>query len=259
MNRPPSKHDQGNYDQEIDIQESQVQGHVGQAGRNLYQATLPRNVEVSRSDRPLDPKQDRKYRKVLLNKVRNQWIKRLLQSALKTQSIIDLNLEEREDILKPQPKMEQAIPGQQRQDLPAGTQIIDIFRQRGQGARMLILGQPGAGKSVALWMLARDLLDEAELNPEQPIPVYFLLSTWQENQSIADWLVPELKEKYGVSETLGRHWVENERLLLLLDGLDEVRENLQEDCVEAINDFLGKHGSIEPIWDLNKGLQVASA
>ena len=77
----------------------------------------------------------------------------------------------------------------------------------------------------------------------QPIPVVFNLSTWTiQNPSIFDWLVGELSSKYQIPQRFGRPWLEKPRLLLLLDGLDEVNPNHRGVCVEAINDFLEKSG-----------------
>ena len=60
----------------------------------------------------------------------------------------------------------------------------------------------------------------------QPIPVVLNLSSWTPRQSLADWLVSELKSKYYVSLKIGQPWVDSDELLLLLDGLDEVQSDI---------------------------------
>jgi hypothetical protein len=91
--------------------------------------------------------------------------------------------------------------------------------------------------------LARDTITRAEGAPTQPIPVVFNLSSWAEKrQSIAEWLVNELNFKYNIPRRVARPWVENEDLLLLLDGLDEVKLEHRQACVKAINDFRQEHG-----------------
>lgn len=55
------------------------------------------------------------------------------------------------------------------------------------------------------------------------------------SQSILDWLVEELKSKYGIRKDIGEQWLEKRLLLPMLDGLDEVKVELQESCVSAIN------------------------
>ncbi|WP_407892415.1 NACHT domain-containing protein [Scytonema sp. NUACC26] len=116
----------------------------------------------------------------------------------------------------------------------------------GAGRSLLILGEPGSGKTTTLLELARDLLQEAELDINQPIPVVFNLSAWvNENITIADWLVRELNTKYQVSKEIGKTWIKNQQLLLLLDGLDEVLAERRDVCVEAINKFCREYGETE--------------
>ena len=68
------------------------------------------------------------------------------------------------------------------------------------------------------------------------------LSSWGENkQPIAEWLIEELNTKYYIPERIAQLWVDNDELLLLLDGLDEVALSHREDCVKEINDFLQAH------------------
>jgi predicted NACHT family NTPase len=51
-----------------------------------------------------------------------------------------------------------------------------VFDRLGGG--LLILGAPGSGKTTALLELARHLLDKAEADEHQPIPVVFNLVSW---------------------------------------------------------------------------------
>ncbi len=61
---------------------------------------------------------------------------------------------------------------------------------------LLVLGEPGAGKTTMLLELARDLLSRAERDPIKPMPVIFSLSAWTEAKpSLAEWLVDELNAK----------------------------------------------------------------
>ena len=52
----------------------------------------------------------------------------------------------------------------------------------------------------------------------------------------------ELSSKYQIPKRFGRPWLEKQRLLLLLDGLDEVNPNHRGVCVKAINEFVEKSG-----------------
>jgi hypothetical protein len=91
--------------------------------------------------------------------------------------------------------------------------------------------------------LTRDLLDRAEQDPADPIPVVFNLSSWAtRRQSLDKWLVEELRDRYDVPRSIGRAWVRDEQVLPLLDGLDEVARTHRAACVEAINAFRDQHG-----------------
>jgi DNA polymerase III delta prime subunit len=125
--------------------------------------------------------------------------------------------------------------------MPTDAKVIDLFDSH--EGELLILGEPGSGKTTAMLELARTLLERAEQDPGQPMPVVLNLSTWSEEQSLfADWLVAELNIRYDVPKGIGKRWVEEDRLALLLDGLDEVAEEQRSACVVAINEFRQEHG-----------------
>ena len=108
---------------------------------------------------------------------------------------------------------------------------------------MLILGQPGSGKTTTLLTLLRELVTRAEGNSAWPIPVVFHLSSWDDPHLPLDaWLVNELSDKYQIPRKIGKEWLEHHRLLLLLDGLDEVTPENRAACVEAINRFAREIG-----------------
>ena len=52
-------------------------------------------------------------------------------------------------------------------------------------------------------------------------------------------------EKYQVSRSLAKEWVESQQLILLLDGLDEVKLAQRDACVQALNQFIQTHGLTE--------------
>jgi hypothetical protein len=105
---------------------------------------------------------------------------------------------------------------------------------------LLILGEPGSGKTTSLLDLARTLLDRAGDDIKERVPIVLNLSSWKKRQPLAEWMSGELSEKYRVPVKIARSWIENKNLLPLLDGLDEVGTTLQPDCVAAINTFIEK-------------------
>ncbi|MGW4441249.1 NACHT domain-containing protein [Streptomyces sp. NPDC004682] len=107
------------------------------------------------------------------------------------------------------------------------------------GGRLLILGEPGSGKSTQLLRLGETLLSSENPQDQERCPVILLLATWQPHTSSFDrWLVTELREHYQIAPDLAERWLRDGTLLLLLDGLDEVPEEERGHCLEALNAFL---------------------
>jgi energy-coupling factor transporter ATP-binding protein EcfA2 len=182
------------------------------------------------------------YRQILLSKVNNYWIKRVLENSLYNKFPINIKLERCFDILA----LGYEIPEITRQSIPENKSIIDIFDELGSGQTTLILGSPGSGKTIMLLVLANILIKRAKQDVNLPIPVVLNLSSWKNaKQKIEHWLIQELYTNYQVLKPLGKSWIEKQQLLLLLDGLDEVKKELREDCVQAINQFYMDHGKTE--------------
>jgi hypothetical protein len=113
--------------------------------------------------------------------------------------------------------------------------VRDVFDELGWS--LLILGEPGAGKTVALLQLVKDLLQSWEENPG-PLAVVFNLSSWAlRRDPLVDWLATELGAKYQIPRQIALSWLNGRHILPFLDGLDEVRADARAACVERINEF----------------------
>lgn len=123
--------------------------------------------------------------------------------------------------------------------LDAGTQIVEVFNRPELSRKLLVLGEPGSGKTTMMLELAQDLLQRTTADKAEPIPILISLSSWKKpEQSIFEWLVGELQRKYGVRQDFAQRWLEKKQLLPLLDGLDEVAPQHQKACALALNDWL---------------------
>jgi DNA polymerase III delta prime subunit len=103
---------------------------------------------------------------------------------------------------------------------------------------LLILGEPGSGKTTTLLNLAQALLERARDDLKERVPIILNLSSWKKKLPLAEWISGELSEKYRVPSKIARSWIQRDYLLLLLDGLDEIETVRQPDCVAAINSFI---------------------
>ncbi|MDJ0796549.1 MAG: NACHT domain-containing protein [Calothrix sp. MO_167.B12] len=196
----------------------------------------------------IDIKKQNNPRQNLLDKVDKYWVEGILKKALHLEkAVIELGLEEHFDVVTAN---QRENPNQEKQDLPEGTRAIDIFGELKNKRTMLILGEPGSGKTTALLEIAQELIRDAKQNTDLPIPVVLNISSWageRRTKPLADWLVQELNRIYQFSKEQCKSWVRNQQLLLLLDGLDEVRESQRGACIQKINEFLRENDKTEMV------------
>ncbi|RLI48451.1 MAG: hypothetical protein DRP09_21450 [Candidatus Thorarchaeota archaeon] len=224
-NNPPPSHQQAEGHH---IAQAQGAGAIATVITNIFRGSTAEQRAL-------------RNRQAMLQLVRNTWIKGVLEQSLHGAAMIELGLEERAEAVERPWDMVVQTPDQPKRPLPPGAKIADVFDEMNRA--LLVLGEPGSGKTTMLLELARDTIARAEQDPIQPIPVVFNLSSWAEKrQPLVEWLVEELNTKYHIPKKIAHLWVENDELLLLLDGLDEIRAEHREACVEAINDFRQEHG-----------------
>jgi class 3 adenylate cyclase len=184
-------------------------------------------------------------RQIILNKVRNFWVEGVLETSIHDKALIELGLQTRLDAIAHPWQMDWATSEEARKPLPTGTKAINQFDRLGTGRTLLILGDPGAGKTTTLLEITRELIVRAQRDSDLAMPIVFNLSSWQEKQSIADWMVLELNTKYQVPKKIGKAWVSAQQILPMLDGLDEVSSDRRNACVEAINRYHGDYVQTE--------------
>lgn len=180
----------------------------------------------------------------LLRRVKTNWIDNVLENSLYENIFIQSGMiVSPDDVLDPWDTVARHNTFGD-YALPENTPITEVFEQMNR--QMLILGEPGSGKTTTLLKIARDLLQYAEADASQPIPVVFPLSPWTKSfPSLEEWFIDELNKRYQIPRTAASRFIQDEKLILLLDGLDEVNEAYRADCVEAINHFLEQHGLID--------------
>lgn len=179
----------------------------------------------------------------LIIRVEETWIHQYLPNSLSQLPTLVLELENQRSQLSQYRNIlwENPHDFSRATPLPPETPLIEQFNAIRPLRRLLILGAPGSGKTIALLELLRALIEEAKENASQPIPVVFNLSTYglpPEGRDFTNWVVTQLEEQYSVTKSRGRRFIESQKLLLLLDGLDEVRPSLRNICIRRINEFL---------------------
>ncbi len=176
----------------------------------------------------------------LLERIEQDWIKGVLEASLHHKAWLELGLDWREDAVEHPWDRIVVAPNRPIQTLSKEDSITGVFDAAHH--TLLVLGEPGAGKTTTVLELARDLIARARASAHEPAPVVLALSTWRgQHKDLMDWLVAELGLRYQVPKRVARTWLEEGRLVLILDGLDEVVAERRAACVDAINAFEQEH------------------
>ncbi len=166
-------------------------------------------------------------------RVYQYWVQGVMQTALKEVETVGLALDmQPEAVIRDTRRKigDIKLPNDSRHI----RQVYDTFKS------FLILGDPGAGKTIMLLQLAESLILKPPPTHSNAIPLVLNLSSWSlKSQPLQDWLEDEVWRSYRVRGNRVRRWLADDRLILLLDGLDEVKEEggQRAACVEAINAF----------------------
>jgi predicted NACHT family NTPase len=175
-----------------------------------------------------------KDRANLLEQVRFYHIENILESSLHEAVIHDLKIEHKARDL--QNKLGVILRDKKDEILNTDEQIAATF-DNAEG-RLLITAEPGGGKTTVMLRIARHRIAQALQNSDFPIPVVFNLSEWTEKQqSISEWIVDRLQNRYYMSKEAATQLVKTYKILPLLDGLDEVPVEHRPACLSAINKF----------------------
>ncbi|SLM45459.1 membrane hypothetical protein [Nitrospira sp. ND1] len=181
------------------------------------------------------PQEQRAQLLILLDRVQEYWVDGVLKHSLHHEVLISLGKHAMDETVEPPWKHVIALPADRRLLLLQDRNINTIFDATGL---LLILGEPGAGKTTSLLELAASLIQKAKNDPKERVPIVLNLSSWETKQSLEEWMAVELSAKYRVPMTIARTWLTQDYLVPLLDGLDEVHTAIQPDCVAAINAFI---------------------
>ncbi|WP_181384028.1 NACHT domain-containing protein, partial [Streptomyces sp. NWU339] len=128
-----------------------------------------------------------------------------------------------------------------------GAEIARVF-ERVPTRRLVVLGEPGAGKTMLLIRLLLALLERRR--PGGPVPVLFPLASWDPaRQDLYPWMADQLARDHPALHapahppqpspgTQARALLEQRLILPILDGLDELPEAVRARALYAINQVL---------------------
>jgi hypothetical protein len=104
------------------------------------------------------------------------------------------------------------------------TGIVAYYR-RVNPARLVITGEPGAGKTLIALDLLLGLLTSPDHADTDPVPVRLSLAGWDTDRSFRQWLADQVHQHFrdrGITAADALVLVDHHRILPVLDGLDEM-------------------------------------
>ncbi|MCE7010861.1 NACHT domain-containing protein [Kibdelosporangium philippinense] len=118
--------------------------------------------------------------------------------------------------------------------------VVTKFRQL-PSRQLVVLGEPGAGKTVLAILLTLGLL--ADQPPGEPVPVLLPLASWNPRQEhLHGWLARKLVQEYpglantaAYGEDAALRLVLEGRIIPILDGLDETPPGLHAAAIDALD------------------------
>lgn len=103
--------------------------------------------------------------------------------------------------------------------------------------RVVILGEPGAGKTFSLWRIAAETAQTALKDKRAPLPVVIPLNLWtQAEQSLAAFVVQQMGALAPEFERL----CQEQRLLPLFDALNEIPHEQQPHKLQQVRAWLAQ-------------------
>jgi hypothetical protein len=110
--------------------------------------------------------------------------------------------------------------------------IYEKFYRDIRGGRLVIVGEPGYGKTLlAIELVLQILLARRAGDPAAgKLPVPVSVAGWDGTDDLTTWLTRRLEEEWHLTPVIGRMLIQRHLILPVLDGLDEIgtRQTLEK-------------------------------
>ena len=127
----------------------------------------------------------------------------------------------------------------------ASTGDLETIREYYQSLspqRLVILGEPGAGKTVLAMELLVSLLEQRKKDKGLPVPVLISAAAYDTGRQWEEWLGGHLAHRFNMGAGTAARLVRDRRVLPVVDGLDEMdvagEPERARAAVAALNSFM---------------------
>jgi hypothetical protein len=119
--------------------------------------------------------------------------------------------------------------------------VLEYYRSLSPG-RLVLLGEPGAGKTVLALELVVRLLEQREQDGRNPVPVLISAAACDTSRAWGEWLTEHLAQRFNMSVAAVAELVRDRRIVPVVDGLDEMdlpgRPERARSLVGALNSYM---------------------
>lgn len=131
-----------------------------------------------------------------------------------------------------------------------GNQLVDMLSRVPTG-RLLVLGEPGSGKTILMVRLLLDMLRRR--NSGDPVPVLVSVASWNPaTTDLREWLIGRMSTDHPALTALvpfqGTTWakalLDHGLIVPILDGLDEISDARRDQAIDGICN------AISPGWQV---------
>ena len=112
---------------------------------------------------------------------------------------------------------------------------VNELRRTIQERQMIVIAEPGMGKSTSLQYIAYTDAQAIEAgDTNMPYPVYLELKLFQQGDVVKQRII----QKLGIDAGVGEKLLAEGKITLLLDGLNEVAESNRNETIQAVKRFM---------------------
>ncbi|MFG2049403.1 NACHT domain-containing protein [Micromonospora sp. NPDC048935] len=131
-----------------------------------------------------------------------------------------------------------------------GARLAALLTATGAPSRLVVLGEAGSGKTELLVSAFQSLLDTP--GDDARVPVLVPMTAWRSADDPQRWLVDWLNTNHGFlrqpvsaddERTLAHALADDNRLIFILDGFDEIAPEHRADVLRGLN-------ALPPVWSV---------